>query len=438
MNDKALLCESCGAALKSGAKFCSKCGAKVIEKKYCAKCGTELDPGDLFCSACGAPVDGEAEPSRKMKPAGKTEVKVVNDSGYYPSEPRYSGHIHVNTPDFYFFVLASYASIARVDKNMAGKWVSIHNEYAVPHIEAMSIVDGTLAVLVAESYKENHKHYLEYFTLDLEFIRSEQADGLIGLAEESESMVHFRMNDSHVFEIVEEYDGQKYYDCKILAYDIASKRTDIIPVVLDGSISWVNNIWLHRDKLYISLSGDKKDEDGDDDPFEYLLRVDTEYKAVEILCKRYEDNYWPEFFDFEKDVMWTYLTDAECKRLGLITEERKKYLGARKIKQEAPILKEYPVWKFDCRESGFSFNRYYKSYFDGEFMFIAPSYWEFHVYTKSGDEVKWPLGRHGRTETAFVWNDKIIGDLCADHKWFYRPKQLQYENGIKIEGIGTY
>lgn len=47
-------CPECGAALKPGAKFCRRCGAKLLEKAYCVECGSEIDAGAKFCPECGA------------------------------------------------------------------------------------------------------------------------------------------------------------------------------------------------------------------------------------------------------------------------------------------------------------------------------------------------------------------------------------------------
>lgn len=48
-------CIKCNAILKDGAKFCVKCGEKVILKKYCQSCKAEIGDGDAFCAECGTP-----------------------------------------------------------------------------------------------------------------------------------------------------------------------------------------------------------------------------------------------------------------------------------------------------------------------------------------------------------------------------------------------
>lgn len=64
------ICPVCGTELKTGARFCTHCGAPVpaeeisspiVEKetsevKKCQNCGAELKPGAKFCTQCGAKV----------------------------------------------------------------------------------------------------------------------------------------------------------------------------------------------------------------------------------------------------------------------------------------------------------------------------------------------------------------------------------------------
>lgn len=49
-------CVKCNAILKDGAKFCVKCGEKVVLKKYCQNCKAEIGNDDAFCAECGNPI----------------------------------------------------------------------------------------------------------------------------------------------------------------------------------------------------------------------------------------------------------------------------------------------------------------------------------------------------------------------------------------------
>lgn len=65
---------TCGAGLIETSKFCSDCGANVLEiiartreelakQVICDKCGTQLSPSAKFCKKCGSPVSAKAKES---------------------------------------------------------------------------------------------------------------------------------------------------------------------------------------------------------------------------------------------------------------------------------------------------------------------------------------------------------------------------------------
>lgn len=57
-------CPKCNAELREGAKFCTKCGEKIVQQceqkteqqPVCVKCGAPLKTGAKFCTKCGAKV----------------------------------------------------------------------------------------------------------------------------------------------------------------------------------------------------------------------------------------------------------------------------------------------------------------------------------------------------------------------------------------------
>ncbi len=51
------ICKSCGAANVKGAKFCKSCGSLLIDVNHnCPSCGIENKPEAMFCKACGTPL----------------------------------------------------------------------------------------------------------------------------------------------------------------------------------------------------------------------------------------------------------------------------------------------------------------------------------------------------------------------------------------------
>jgi len=50
-----MACPSCGKSVRSDAKFCPNCGAKL--EMTCGECGASLRTGSKFCDNCGASVE---------------------------------------------------------------------------------------------------------------------------------------------------------------------------------------------------------------------------------------------------------------------------------------------------------------------------------------------------------------------------------------------
>lgn len=46
-------CPVCHASMRSSAKFCPECGAKMATTKHCTNCGTEVKASAKFCPECG-------------------------------------------------------------------------------------------------------------------------------------------------------------------------------------------------------------------------------------------------------------------------------------------------------------------------------------------------------------------------------------------------
>ncbi len=55
LGDKQAVCPKCGSKIGAASKFCSECGATLVER-YCDGCGALLGAGDMFCQSCGRKV----------------------------------------------------------------------------------------------------------------------------------------------------------------------------------------------------------------------------------------------------------------------------------------------------------------------------------------------------------------------------------------------
>ncbi len=74
-------CRYCGNELRSGERFCRKCGKpaeaeSVQPPRFCIECGAELLPNAGFCRSCGAPVS-QQKPEQPQQPnATQTDEKA--------------------------------------------------------------------------------------------------------------------------------------------------------------------------------------------------------------------------------------------------------------------------------------------------------------------------------------------------------------------------
>jgi RNA polymerase subunit RPABC4/transcription elongation factor Spt4 len=73
-------CEQCGAVLRAGVKFCSKCGSAVVSPKVpkteptCSNCGNRLKANAKFCTKCGTAVEKSkvVQETPKCRNCGRT------------------------------------------------------------------------------------------------------------------------------------------------------------------------------------------------------------------------------------------------------------------------------------------------------------------------------------------------------------------------------
>lgn len=70
-------CGACGHENRSGARFCSGCGASLAPR--CESCGAELPPNARFCDSCGAPVPSRLDAAEISDATRKTVSVVFTD-----------------------------------------------------------------------------------------------------------------------------------------------------------------------------------------------------------------------------------------------------------------------------------------------------------------------------------------------------------------------
>ena len=413
-------CSNCGAPLREGAVFCSSCGQAVSRAVFCSKCGTELDAGDKFCFVCGAAVKGAAAQSEQPKRRGrppKSESKPARKAAYPDICGFYSGNKTVCASER-AIVFADYNAIYRVDEDLNmrsnGKFSGL---CGVAQTE-----DGILAVKTRYD-KASSVERLVVYTLsdDLQLLDERVMCDLPGY-EETDSYSWKLTGDSlflirHV-QVRDDMGHRRSADIRFTRFDLTSGEETVFEpgeiCVDNGRLTRIDDasprVLADGSKLY--FEGDIRfhdaDEDDDDEGAVFCLDFDT--GEFTLLWHGASNLGCPRFFDFKNGVMWTTPREMECKRRGW-----EPYgvlpLVPRKIAPNAPILANLQVWKKgpDGR---------YLAYFDGKKAYFAPDYYHFYALDCDGNQSEdWNNSGHGRTETAVVWQDKVIMDLKADY-WY--------------------
>lgn len=91
-------CPKCNAELREGAKFCTKCGEKIVQQceqkteqqPVCVKCGAPLKTGAKFCTKCGAKVQAAASVPQEPKtpqPQAAEDMQAAAGRIYWNIQP---------------------------------------------------------------------------------------------------------------------------------------------------------------------------------------------------------------------------------------------------------------------------------------------------------------------------------------------------------------
>lgn len=413
-------CSNCGAALREGAGFCSGCGQAVVKAVFCSKCGTELEAGDKFCFSCGAAVKGVAAPTEQPKRRGrppKSEAAPAKKKASYPDICGFYGQNNkVVSVSERAIVFSESGYLYRVDKDLNMYKQRIHAD------SVAQTADGVWAADM-DYNQESGVYELLLWTLsdELQVLSKRVICELPGCEEtdyyrcklsgESLYLIH------HV--LVEDDAGRQVsQDLRFTRFDLVSGEETILEpgeVCVDsGKLkkidAWQPRLLADGSKLYFEGDIHFPDAEEDDDDEGAVFCLDFDSGEFSLLWHGNGNLGYPRFFDFKKGIMWTNPREMECKRRGW-----EPYgdlpLVARKITPNAPILANCHVWEKLPYGRNFT-------YFDGEKAYFAPDYYHFYAVDQMGNQSEdWNQSGHGRTETAVVWQDKVIMDLMADY-WY--------------------
>lgn len=96
-------CPNCEKTIKTGAKFCSNCGASLVKK--CKKCHLEMNLDEKFCSNCGFDNTQEyvSPASKAVKDAAKKTKKAAKSFKEYMNIRRIGAVIELSVSILYMF-----------------------------------------------------------------------------------------------------------------------------------------------------------------------------------------------------------------------------------------------------------------------------------------------------------------------------------------------
>ena len=85
-------CPKCNSEVRPGAKFCTKCGQKIVSSPMCPQCGASLKLGAKFCTKCGFRLEmseagGKSVAEKASMQSHATDMKVAKGRIYWNVQP---------------------------------------------------------------------------------------------------------------------------------------------------------------------------------------------------------------------------------------------------------------------------------------------------------------------------------------------------------------
>ncbi len=441
-------CEKCGAELREGAKFCTKCGAKAgpAADAFCGECGAKLKPGDAFCPECGTPVPGSGEMKRRGRPP-KARPETAEDSLSLESESPAEAAGLRNVSGFYYApnrgcrVSQSYRAavcctayeLHRFDGSGTMLKHQPDPKNGEPYPKAVTQTpEGILtAGLLYDSDSRTSRYLLCRYDDGLQLLGKQEIGTYKGDVSE-----HFFLTPDYVYILLDHGEGEKL---RIFKYDIAAGKgeTKALPakyrVDLDSS-------YADGEKLYLSLTERKtvRDEDGYEQTTDTTVfaLLDTQVWGLTVLWNisafsgSHIFNEWIFFPDFPQGLAWTSTTAEEQRKYGIPANA----LAARSLLNGA-ILPQREPWLLPTERYQQLNGRNYDAdvldlgvnffYFNGNTAYFGNGRCGFYALDRDGTvSDDWdPIANPDRHPTAMeetvVWKENIYAKLDCSN-CFYR------------------
>lgn len=379
------------------------------------------------------------------------DLTVINDSGFY-RHGSVSNKITLNTDKYLYYAKLFDTRLNMIDKNMQGHYVDIDKNSEVKgykSIEGMTILNGLLVVFVSTYEGKKMRYGLEYYSPKLKFLKSEIVPELDFVCKnypaqkflksykvDSDSIMiyikslenpHFNNTDISAKVVYFNFEDWSIYEMDITGTSINGQDLGV-----KGRISSVDRIYKHLKDTYFVLTVYEDINNNDYRLNKIVVKYEKETEYLEVIWDKNRNGELPLFYDFGKNVMWTFVSKSECKKLDLGCKRTSKYLCWREISSDHRILEPHMFRKVNNPDIPDLL------YFDGYFMCSTPIFYEFNVITKMGNRISWPNDGRGRTFETLVWQDKVIGDLHSKGSCYCWDKRVKYLEGQKIEGVAEF